>query len=102
MRTIVATGAGAPCFFDNMDFMNQHGLTIYMQLSPEILCQRLTHARVVRPLIQGKTESELLLFITSKLSERERFYKQAQMIADGAEMALDDYVRLVEESTQPF
>ena len=29
---VIATGGGLPCFFDNMDWMNAHGRTIYIKL----------------------------------------------------------------------
>ena len=36
-EAIVATGGGAPCFFDNMETMNRAGLTVYFKMSPEKL-----------------------------------------------------------------
>jgi shikimate kinase len=100
-KTIVATGGGASCFFNNMDFMNQHGTTIYMQLSPEILSQRLTGAKVVRPLIKGKSGEELIQFITQKLEEREPFYRQAEIIADAAQLLAVDYLNLIANTNLP-
>ena len=28
---ILSCGGGTPCFFDNMDWMNDHGITIYLR-----------------------------------------------------------------------
>ena len=38
---LVSTGGGAPCFFDNMAFMNTHGTTVYLKVSVEELANRL-------------------------------------------------------------
>ena len=65
-KVIVATGGGSPCFENNMEFMNREGLTIYLELTPEVLMQRLKDAKASRPLIAGKNEAELLDFIKSK------------------------------------
>ena len=42
---IVATGGGAPCFYDNMEVMNRAGVTVYFQMSPEKLAGRLEHGK---------------------------------------------------------
>ena len=49
---VVATGGGAPCYFDNMDWMNEHGVTVYLMLPPGVLASRLNGSRN-RPLISG-------------------------------------------------
>lgn len=81
-NTIVATGGGAPCFFNNMDIMNETGVTIYLKASPEALCKRLNipEHKMKRPLIKDKNEEELLSFITENLSKREQFYNKAKII----------------------
>ena len=94
-NAIIATGGGAPCFQNNMDFMNRYGLTIYLKVSPEVLAKRLLPARDHRPLIAGKSESELLDFIRTKLSEREPWYNKAQIIADTSGLSPHDTLRIV-------
>ncbi|RME94383.1 MAG: shikimate kinase, partial [Bacteroidetes bacterium] len=42
---VIATGGGAPCFFDNMDWMVHHGLTIFLDVPEDILLERLSRAR---------------------------------------------------------
>lgn len=77
---VVSTGGGVPCFFDNMDWMNRHGLTIYLDTSPSILARRLLPERAHRPLLQPYDEHSLPAFIQSKLAERTYFYEQARLI----------------------
>lgn len=77
---VISTGGGAPCFYDNMEFMNRSGTTIYLQADAEELADRLTASKTVRPLIAGKSREELVPFITGHLAQREHFYTTAQII----------------------
>ncbi len=79
-----------------MDFMNEHGMTIYMKVSPEELARRLSASKTVRPLIQGKTGEELISYIREKLTEREPFYTKAKIVADAGTLELDGYLRVLE------
>ena len=38
---IIACGGGTPCYEDNLAFMKENGFVIYLEVSPEILCERL-------------------------------------------------------------
>ena len=91
--TILAVGGGTPCFFDNMQVMNEKGLTVYLKTSPEMLCKTLSKAKTKRPLIANKTDEELLAFIEENLAKREFFYTQAQAIVSTE----NDIKNIVEE-----
>ncbi len=97
-KLVISTGGGAPCHSQMMDLMNAHGTTIYIQLSPETLKDRLIRSRTERPLIKGKSESELLDFIKSLLEKRELFYKQATHIVDGINLRSEDLAELLLDS----
>ena len=77
---VVATGGGAACFHENMAWMNENGVTIYLKTSPQLLVQRLKNETEKRPLLRGKSDEELLEFIEKKVKEREPFYDQANII----------------------
>jgi shikimate kinase len=77
---IVATGGGAPCFHDNMTFINNSGITVYLKTNPQLLLERLIPELEHRPLLRGRSEVELLAFIETKVAEREAFYGQADLI----------------------
>ena len=88
---VVATGGGAPCFFDNMDRMNEAGITVYFQMSPQKLAARLEHGKAKRPLLKDKTPEELFEFIRDNLSQRETFYLRSRLII-GCDGVNDDYI----------
>ena len=75
-------GDGTPCFFDNMDYMNENSDVIYLKATPEVLYAHLQMGRSVRPLIVNKTKDELLAFIKEQLAYREQFYMKAKHILD--------------------
>ncbi len=81
---IIACGGGTPCFNDNMQWMNEHGTTVYLSAAPDEILRRLIKGQQQRPLIKKLNQSELLFFIEQKLKEREPFYKQAQVILPSA------------------
>ena len=84
-NVIISTGGGAPCFFDNMDYMNSHGLTIYLKLTAEELAVRLELVGISkRPLLAGKSRDELRQFIAEGLQKREPFYEKAAYSLSGS------------------
>ena len=83
---VVSTGGGTPCFFDNMAWMNTQGKTVYMHLDAKALASRLEHAKSPRPLLAGRKGEELLYFIEEKLTERQAFYQQANMMVSGIDL----------------
>jgi shikimate kinase len=91
-NVIVSTGGGLPCFFDNMAWMNTHGQSLYIKLSPKTLAERLDKGKTTRPLILGKHGEELVAFIAEKLAERESFYEQATHIVNGIDMSVERLV----------
>lgn len=79
---VIATGGGIPCFFDNMDWMNTQGLTVYLYMPAEGLYQRLKNEREERPLISAYSADELYDFISTSLHHREPYYMQSQLVFD--------------------
>ena len=78
-NTIVACGGGTPCFHENMRWMNDHGLTIYIASTAEEILQRVLNEKEKRPLLKKLNEQELLLFINQKVKERAPFYELANV-----------------------
>ncbi len=97
-KLVIATGGGAPCHSKLMDIMNAHGSTIYIQLSPEALKDRLIKSRTERPLIKDKSEAELLDYITGLLGKRELFYSQAKYIVKGINLQAEALAQLLMDS----
>ena len=81
-NVIISCGGGTPCFFDNMEYLNQQGDTIYLKATPEVLHKHLQMGKGVRPLLLNKTQDEIRQYIWEQLAEREQFYTKAKNILD--------------------
>ena len=77
---VISAGGGTPCFFDNMDYMNACGDTVFLQVEPEVLFRRLKVAKQQRPLLANKSDEELMNFICEALQKRHPFYSQAKLL----------------------
>ncbi|MBX2921587.1 MAG: shikimate kinase [Chitinophagaceae bacterium] len=77
---ILSTGGGTPCFFNNMEWMNEQGVTVYLQTPVSILKKRLISEKGHRPLIKDLNDDEIETFIEKRLEERSRFYSSARLI----------------------
>lgn len=74
---IIACGGGTPCFFDNIQMMNNHGKTVYLKASANQIISRISLELHKRPLLKNLNDDELKSFIDDKLKEREPYYFQA-------------------------
>ena len=94
-NTVISTGGGTACYFDNMEWMNQHGLTVFMRISPESVVDRVIHSHHKRPLVRGKSEEELLDFVSRHYAERLPFYEQACITVKSENLDLDNLIGLI-------
>ena len=82
-KVIYATGGGYPCWEDNMECLRELGTSIYLKWKPEHLAKRLMLTDLSeRPVLQGRTEDELLQFIVPQLQAREPFYMKADIVVE--------------------
>jgi len=96
-NVIISTGGGAPCFFDNMDYMNAHGLTIYLKHTPAQLAERLEASRTnKRPLLANRKGEELCRFIAEGLAKRESFYENtSHSVSGNIDQTVEEIYQLV-------
>lgn len=99
-HVIYATGGGYPCWEDNMECLAELGTSIYLKWEPRHLAQRLMLTDLsTRPVLQGRTEEELLAFITPQLQAREPFYMKANYVVEAPvkEIAEEDDKYIAEQ-----
>ena len=82
-NVVVSCGGGTPCFFDNMEYMNEVGETVFLDVDIQVLFRRLKAAKQQRPLLDGKNDEELLLFIREALDKRLPHYSKAKHTFNG-------------------
>jgi shikimate kinase len=95
---IIATGGGTPCFEGNMDFINRHGISVYVEVPiTEILSRMKAEGIAVRPLLAGKTDEQLHQFFSETLSHRKQFYNKATITYASANPNAGELCRLIDQ-----
>ena len=82
-NVVISVGGGTPCFFDNMEYMNQVGETVFLDVDNKVLFRRLKVAKQQRPLLANKTDEELMTFIQEALEKRLPYYTKAKYVFNG-------------------
>ena len=97
---LISTGGGAPCFFDNMEFMNANGTTVYLKVSVQELAKRLEACKGTRPVLKGRSGEELVAFIAESLEKRTPFYTKASIVFDAEVMLTESDVHEISEALE--
>jgi shikimate kinase len=95
---VLATGGGAPCFHNNMEWMNKHGATIWLNEPVETLVKKLEPEKAHRPLIKDLSNENLAAFLQKKLEERSPIYNLAHYHLQEKEIKLKDFDMLKSEN----
>ncbi|MBB3188378.1 shikimate kinase [Microbacter margulisiae] len=99
---VVATGGGAACYHQNMEWMNAHGFTIYLSASVDMLVDRLKTGKSKRPLISQKSTAEMERFIRESLLQREPYYRQALLLIKSTSEAPEKLAEHIAEEILRF
>jgi shikimate kinase len=91
-NTVIATGGGAPCFFDNMQIINNSGLSIFLDISWYFIIKRLENAKKQRPLFAGIAKEDLKPFVKKQLEERKEFYTKSSLTYNVKKSNIDDLI----------
>lgn len=92
---VVSTGGGTPCYFNNMELMNNSGLTIYLEASPELILSRISASARKRPVFQKMNGEDSLQQITEHLKTRLDFYEKAKIKIDASKTDIQEMKELV-------
>lgn len=92
---VMACGGGSPCYFNNIEYMNRMGTTIWINTPIETLFTRLTGEKDKRPLIKSLSDDQLKSFISKKFSDRKIYYEQANVIVDEDPLTLEHIIEKI-------
>ena len=92
---IMSCGGGAPCYFNNIEYMHQAGTTVWLNTPLEILFQRLLKEKEQRPLLKDLSDDQLKSFIKKKFADRKIYYEQADMVIEDEQITLDQFIEKV-------
>jgi len=85
-KLIVSTGGGMPCFFDNMEYIKAQGLSVFLDVPPENLHQRMKHHCANDRPLYDPTDAQLLQILRQKYTDRLTFYSQADITLRGNDL----------------
>ena len=96
-NTVIAPGGGTPCYFDNMDIMNNAGFTVYIRQGTNCLHQRLNRSKKFRPLIENMEHFELVEYLETTMEIRAPFYRQAKITVAGKGLSTKKLERVIQK-----
>jgi len=88
-KTVVATGGGTPCFYDNLKKIQQSGLVVYLNINPTHIAERLVLQPNERPLLETQDFDQLVWQLEAKLIERKKFYEKAHLILTESKISVE-------------
>ncbi|MDZ4795264.1 MAG: shikimate kinase [Bacteroidota bacterium] len=92
---VMACGGGSPCYFNNIEYMNQSGTTVWINVPLETLFERLVLEKGKRPLIKNLSDDKLKRFINKKFSDRRIYYEQATVSIDEEPIQLEKLIEKI-------
>jgi len=90
---VMACGGGTPCFFNNIDFMNNNGTTVWLNTRMEVLYERLLKEKSERPLLKDLKDEQLKLYLVKKFSERRIYYEQAELVVEEDNASVESLIQ---------
>lgn len=94
--TIVATGGGLPCFFDNAQVMNNNGISFFLNTNVNIIAERVFKQIDKRPLLKNFSRVEdVEVFLSAKIEERLPFYKQATFTLNQNQINEANFIQII-------
>ncbi len=88
---VMATGGGAPCFFDNIEHINKAGKSIFLDVPTKVIAKRIMNSHISeRPLFSTYDQESLKDRVEFMRSQRIAFYKQAHITISGEQINIKD------------
>ncbi|UXX80672.1 shikimate kinase [Reichenbachiella carrageenanivorans] len=91
--SVIATGGGAPCFFDNMDQMNKAGVSIFLDTPLDTIVERVKEAKSTRPLVNQMADGTIASDMQALYAKRLPHYKKASFTTNSN---LEDIILFLE------
>lgn len=83
---VIATGGGAPCFFDNMDQMKNAGATVFLDVPMDTLVERVKQDKESRPLIGKMGDDTLEADMEALYKKRLPHYEKASILTTNSNL----------------
>jgi len=85
VKVVVSCGGGTAASFDNMEWMKNQGLTLYLNPEISILAHRIASQPMQRPYFKGLSSEEILNKLLDMQEKRANFFSEAKIIWNKSE-----------------
>lgn len=92
---VMAAGGGTPCYYNNIEYMNRSGTSVWINTPTDMLFRRLISEKEKRPLIKNLSDEQLKGFIIKKFADRKIYYDQADVIIEEDSKSLEQIVEKI-------
>ena len=92
---VISCGGGTPCFFNNIDFMKEKGIVVWLNTGVDVLVKRLLKEKAQRPIIKTISDDDLKSFILKKLQDRKLYYEQANITLQEESLTIESSIELL-------
>ncbi len=92
---VMACGGGTPCYFNNVEYMNSQGTTVWLNTSMPVLYDRLLKEKAERPLLRDLSDDQLKAFISKKFSDRRIYYEQSRVKIEDDDLPMDRMIEMI-------
>lgn len=90
---VMSCGGGTPCFFNNIDYMNNNGITVWLNTKLDVVYERLLKEKENRPLLKDLQDAQIKQFVVKKFSERRIYYEQAELAVDEDLVSIESLIQ---------
>lgn len=99
---LMATGGGTPCYFNNIQIMNEAGVTIFLDVPPMEIANRISASENQdRPLFINMNFDVLKDQVETLRTRRVAYYKQAQNTISKTKIEAAEILSFIKKETQP-
>ncbi len=99
---IVSCGGGTPCFNENMEWMNHHGMTVWINPPEAVISERLKKEAATRPLLANLDEAALTDFIRERMADRIPFYAMASTTITDPHISMEEFLNAIQNAKNIF
>ena len=92
---VLSCGGGTPCYYNNMETLNDNFYTVYLNCTIKTLVSRLSDELSHRPLLNHLDPSELKEFVAKHLFERRIFYSQAKITLNENHFNMESLLKII-------
>lgn len=96
-KTIISTGGGTPCYYNNMEIINKNGFSLYLKMSIKSIISRMNQSKKRRPVLEQLKNGSVEGFVTNQLLEREKYYNQANQVVKAESADINHIINLISD-----